>query len=93
MSQLRFRVPACRGRSARDCKTMGATEKDRRHFAAIAAAMAKKEEAQLAAEAQLSVEERLRRGFALSDSVLPSTIRMRRAGSVVDVGLAQRPTG
>lgn len=30
---------------------------------------------------------------SLSDSVLPSTIRMRRAGSVVDVELAQRPTG
>ena len=73
---------------------MGATDKDRRHFAAIAAAMAKKEQEQIAADARLSVEERLRRGFALSDSALrmrgPALDQRERPPSLVRLARDRR---
>jgi hypothetical protein len=56
---------------------MGASETDLRRLASVAAAMARKETLQQAADARLSMAERLRRGLELSNSV----IRMRGAWS------------
>lgn len=57
---------------------MGASETDLKRLASVAAAMAGKETLQLAADAKLSMSERLRRGLELSSSV----IRMRGALSL-----------
>ncbi|MBL8922316.1 MAG: hypothetical protein JNJ54_25925 [Myxococcaceae bacterium] len=88
-------IPACRPWLGIDSFDMGATERDRRHFAAIAAAMAKKEQAQVIADAQLSVEERLRRGFALSTSAVrmrgPSVAKRERPPSLVLLARERRP--